>query len=65
MHGLFSVKFDVFSFGVLVLEIITGRKNSSSNHGIFLSVQECLLTSVSNIFCLEIFFLHAFVIKYH
>ncbi|PIA58498.1 hypothetical protein AQUCO_00500440v1, partial [Aquilegia coerulea] len=28
MHGQFSVKSDVFSFGVLVLEIITGRKNS-------------------------------------
>ncbi|KAL5839843.1 hypothetical protein ACOSQ4_012451 [Xanthoceras sorbifolium] len=29
MHGQFSVKSDVFSFGVLVLEIITGKKNSS------------------------------------
>ncbi|KAM7500913.1 hypothetical protein LguiA_025327 [Lonicera macranthoides] len=28
MHGQFSIKSDVFSFGVLVLEIITGRKNS-------------------------------------
>jgi len=28
MEGLFSVKSDVFSFGVLVLEIITGNKNS-------------------------------------
>ncbi|KAF5191891.1 Cysteine rich receptor like kinase [Thalictrum thalictroides] len=28
MHGQFSVKSDVFSFGVLVLETITGRKNS-------------------------------------
>ncbi|KAK0579392.1 hypothetical protein LWI29_025703 [Acer saccharum] len=27
-HGQFSVKSDVFSFGVLVLEIISGRKNS-------------------------------------
>ncbi|KAM0050684.1 putative protein kinase RLK-Pelle-DLSV family [Helianthus debilis subsp. tardiflorus] len=27
MHGQFSVKLDVFSFGVLVLEIITGQKN--------------------------------------
>ncbi|XP_076881050.1 cysteine-rich receptor-like protein kinase 8 [Bidens hawaiensis] len=27
MHGQFSVKSDVFSFGVLMLEIITGQKN--------------------------------------
>ncbi|XP_076942081.1 G-type lectin S-receptor-like serine/threonine-protein kinase RKS1 [Bidens hawaiensis] len=29
MEGLFSVKSDVFSFGVLVMEIISGRKNNS------------------------------------
>ncbi|KAI7725470.1 hypothetical protein M8C21_008022 [Ambrosia artemisiifolia] len=29
MDGLFSVKSDVFSFGILVLEIISGRKNTS------------------------------------
>ncbi|KAH9748246.1 cysteine-rich receptor-like protein kinase 10 [Citrus sinensis] len=29
MHGQFSVKSDVYGFGVLVLEIITGKKNSS------------------------------------
>ena len=33
MHGQFSVKSDVFSFGVLVLEIISGRKNSSFGNG--------------------------------
>ena len=27
MDGVFSVKSDVFSFGVLVLEIVSGRKN--------------------------------------
>ncbi|KAJ0983545.1 hypothetical protein J5N97_011800 [Dioscorea zingiberensis] len=27
MHGVFSQKSDVFSFGVIVLEIITGKKN--------------------------------------
>ena len=27
MDGLFSVKSDVFSFGVLVLEILSGKKN--------------------------------------
>ncbi|XP_042519243.1 uncharacterized protein LOC122093047 [Macadamia integrifolia] len=29
MHGQFSIKSDVFSFGVLVLEIISGKKNNS------------------------------------
>ncbi|KAI3896657.1 hypothetical protein MKW92_021746 [Papaver armeniacum] len=29
MHGEFSVKSDVFSFGVLVLEILCGQRNSS------------------------------------
>ncbi|KAF3451660.1 hypothetical protein FNV43_RR07756 [Rhamnella rubrinervis] len=28
MQGLFSIKSDVFSFGVILLEIISGRKNS-------------------------------------
>jgi serine/threonine protein kinase len=36
MDGVFSVKSDVFSFGVLLLEIISGRRNrgvySYSNH---------------------------------
>lgn len=29
MHGQFSIKSDVYSFGVLVLETISGKKNSS------------------------------------
>jgi hypothetical protein len=32
MHGLFSVKSDVYSFGILLLEIITGKKNSAYYH---------------------------------
>ncbi|KAJ0966089.1 hypothetical protein J5N97_027227 [Dioscorea zingiberensis] len=28
-HGKFSIKSDVYSYGVMVLEIVTGRKNSS------------------------------------
>ncbi|KAF5786445.1 putative protein kinase RLK-Pelle-DLSV family [Helianthus annuus] len=33
MHGQFSVKSDVFSFGVLVLEMITGQKNQHFRNG--------------------------------
>jgi len=32
MHGQFSVKSDVFSFGVLVLEIVSGQKNHGVRH---------------------------------
>ena len=30
-EGIFSIKSDVFSFGVLVLEIISGKRNSGSH----------------------------------
>ncbi|XP_076894741.1 cysteine-rich receptor-like protein kinase 15 [Bidens hawaiensis] len=33
MHGQFSVKSDVFSYGVLVLEMITGQKNHCFRNG--------------------------------
>lgn len=32
MRGHFSVKSDVFSFGVLVLEIVSGLKNNNAIH---------------------------------
>ncbi|XP_021602553.1 putative receptor-like protein kinase At4g00960 isoform X2 [Manihot esculenta] len=34
LHGYLSVKCDVFSYGVLVLEIVSGRKNHDSSLGI-------------------------------
>ncbi|XP_017978381.1 PREDICTED: cysteine-rich receptor-like protein kinase 29 isoform X2 [Theobroma cacao] len=33
MHGQFSVKSDVFSFGVIILEIISGQKNNCFRKG--------------------------------
>lgn len=47
MHGQFSVKSDVFSFGVLILEIISGHKNSGVRRG---DTNEYLLSFVSNLF---------------
>ncbi|XP_030948860.1 cysteine-rich receptor-like protein kinase 10 [Quercus lobata] len=32
MEGLFSIKSDVYSFGILMLEIVSGKKNSDFNH---------------------------------
>ena len=32
VDGLFSIKSDVFSFGVIVLEIVSGRKNRGFYH---------------------------------
>ncbi|XP_022010944.2 G-type lectin S-receptor-like serine/threonine-protein kinase At4g27290 isoform X1 [Helianthus annuus] len=33
VHGRFSIKSDVFSFGVLMLEIISGKRNREFSHG--------------------------------
>ena len=32
-HGEFSVKSDVFSFGVIILEIVCGRRNTKVRDG--------------------------------
>ena len=38
-EGLFSIKSDVFSFGVLTLEIISGKRTSSSHqYGEFINL---------------------------
>ncbi|XP_047262992.1 cysteine-rich receptor-like protein kinase 10 isoform X6 [Capsicum annuum] len=46
MHGQFSVKSDVFSFGVLVLEILSGQKNTCFRSGE--SVEDLLSYAWSN-----------------
>ena len=54
MHGQFSVKSDVFSFGVMVLEIISGKKNSCSFDS---GRVDDLLSYVSTKFLFHFFFL--------
>jgi serine/threonine protein kinase len=46
MHGQFSVKSDVFSFGVLILEIVSGQKNNCFRNG---ETVEDLLSYVSRL----------------
>ena len=46
-YGQFSVKSDVFSFGVLLLEIVSGRKNVCIHKGEYV---EHLLSFVSLLF---------------
>lgn len=64
IDGLFSVKSDVFSFGVLVLEIVSGKRNrgfSHPNHDLNLvghvSIEHfSLLNFFLSLFCLKITF---------
>lgn len=46
MHGYLSVKADVFSFGILVLEIVSGRKVTERQLG---AEKSDLLTYVSHL----------------
>jgi len=48
MEGQFSVKSDVFSFGVILLEIISGKKNS----GFYLTEHAQTLLAYVCFFCL-------------
>ena len=47
-HGLFSMKSDVFSFGILILEIVSGKKNGGSS---FASQCQNLIGHVSKVNC--------------
>jgi hypothetical protein len=31
-EGIFTIKSDVFSFGVIILEILAGKRNLGTNH---------------------------------
>lgn len=59
MDGLFSIKSDVFSFGVLVLEIITGKKNK----GFYNTEDELNLLGHVSVEPWKKFAFHHFVIK--
>jgi predicted permease len=48
MEGLFSIKSDIFSFGVILLEIISGKKNS----GFYLTKHAQTLLAYVCFFCL-------------
>ena len=50
LEGLFSIKSDVFSFGVLLLEIVSGQKNT----GFYLTDSRHLLGYVSILFALSL-----------
>lgn len=56
-QGQFSVKSDVFSFGVLVLEIVSGQKNSGFQHGDHV---EDLISFVSPFFSFQSFHSYSF-----
>jgi hypothetical protein len=55
VHGQLTEKADIYSYGVLVLEIITGRKNhnsvASSAEGLSLMALVQILSSSSTSYC--------------
>lgn len=53
LYGLLSVKLDVYSYGVMVLEIVTGQKNGSFQKNSETAIN--LLSTVSVYFCIHKF----------
>jgi hypothetical protein len=53
MEGVFSVKSDVFSFGVLVLEILSGQRNGATY---LQEHQQTLIQDVNSFSRLNVFF---------
>jgi serine/threonine protein kinase len=54
MHGQFSVKSDVFSFGVMVLEIISGKRKYSSSESDCVDIRTQAWTKWKNQTTLEL-----------
>ncbi|WJX14800.1 hypothetical protein P8452_05015 [Trifolium repens] len=54
MHGQFSVKSDVFSFGVMVLEIISGKRKYSSSESDCVDIRKYAWTKWKNQTTLEL-----------
>lgn len=60
MHGHFSVKSDVYSFGVLLLELVSGQKNT---HLIVEETVKDLLSFVRIDFFKMVFFFFANIFR--
>jgi serine/threonine protein kinase len=60
MEGLFSIKSDIFSFGVILLEIISGKKNS----GFYLTKHAQTLLAYVCFFCLLYIYIYIGLINY-
>ena len=60
IHGRFSVKSDVFSFGVIVVEIVSGKKIGTFWNG---ENEEDLLSYVSKNLQLNVHIFHCYFSK--